>query len=318
MARLRPASPPPPEGKRRSATLWTYEAKGASVELFRVSLESLKTSSSFFDQTTENYVRDLSVEFLEALSLEQRITAVPNLIPRIMAVSSLTGPGAMAVEVADGAEGPEAVVSIAGCEVGERLIVQIPHSVGMALFPRIIDPSPNEIFVYRKAVLGDETTGLYYVTVAARGEDQAALDAMEIVKNGTFSTAGTVGTFAVDINGAAGLFLHSVTVTTYTQVETQAKLVVVIDNPQGPVKAHEAVRPSATLITGNGTQLSTPTVVLTGADGAVPSTNGVPHQLDPAASYGHIRVSAVGLVQATSNVVSDASFNKAQSLVIQF
>jgi hypothetical protein len=242
---------------------------------------------------------------------------VPNLIPRIMAVSSLTGPGAMAVEVVAG-DDFEAVVSIAGCEVGERLIVQIPHSVGMALFPRIIDPSPNEIFVYRKEALGDETTGLYYVTVAARGEDQAALDAMEIVKNEVFSTAGTVGTFAIDINGATGLFLHSVTITTYTRVETQAKLVVVIDNPQGPVKPHEAVRPSATLITGNGTQLSTPTVVLTGADGAVPSTNGVPHQLDPEALYGHIRVAAVGLVQATGNVVSDASFNKAQSLVIQF
>lgn len=312
MARQPP--PPPRLGTRKSATLWTCTATTASVELFRLRLDKLTISTGFFDQPTAAYVQGLATEFLEPLPADQRALAVPNLIPRIMAVSSLTGPGAMSVEVVDGT----AVVSIAGCELDERLIIQVPHSVGMALFPRIIDPSPNEVFVYRKATLGDSSTGLYFVTVAARGVDQLAIDAMTVEKSAAHSTPGTVGTFAVDISGATGLFLHSVTVTTYTRVETQAKLVVVIDNPQGAVLAHEAVRPSATLITGNGTQLSTPTVVLTGADGSVPSTNGIPHQLDPEATYGHIRVAAVGLVQATENVVSDAAYNKAQSLVVQF
>lgn len=291
-----------------------YTTKAAVTPLFLVDLRSVDVTSEFFDSHYTAYIEGLLKQFLGGLSVADRALAVPNLVPRIVAISSLTGTGQLAVTI----EGHLATAVITGAAVGEVDIVQVPHSAGLPLFPKIIDPSPNEVFVYRKETLGDALTGLYHVTVAARGEDQEAVDAIDIEKNATFSTPGTVGTFAIDVHGAAGLFLHSVTVTTYTRVETQAKLVVVIDNPQGPVKAHEAVRPSATLITGNGSQLSTPTVVLTGPDGAVPATNGVPHQLDPDATYDHIRVAAAGFAQATENVVSDAGYNKAQSLVIQF
>lgn len=299
---------------QKSSTLWTHVAAAPVTPLFAIDLRTGAVASAAFDTTTRSYISKLLWQFLSGISLPQRQVAIPNLVPRIIAVSSLTGTGQLAVEVGE----TSASVSVAGATVGELDLIQIPHSVGLPLFPKIIDPSPNEIFVYRKATLGDASTGLYYVTVAARGEDQAAVDAITIEKNLSFSTPGTVGTFALDINGAAGLFLHSVTVTTYTRVETQAKMVVVIDNPQGPAKAHEAVRPSATLITGNGSQLSTPAVVLTASDGAVPATNGIPHQLDPDATYDHIRVSAVSFAQATENVVSDTAYNKAQSLVIQF
>lgn len=308
----RPAPPPP--APKQSTNLWMHTARAAVTPLFLVDLGSLAVTSDFFDGHYTAYIGKLLEQFLGPLSVESRVVAVPNLVPRIVAVSSLTGTGQLVVTV----EGNIATASISGATVGEVEIVQVPHSAGLPLFPKIIDPSPNEIFVYRKETLGDETTGLYYVTVAARGEDQEAIDAIDIEKNLAFSTPGTVGTFAIDVHGAAGLFLHSVTVTTYTRAETQAKLVVVVDNPQGAVKAHEAVRPSATLITGVGAQLSTPTVVLTGPDGAVPMTNGIPHQLDPEATYNHIRVAATGFAQATENVVSDVAFNRAQSLVIQF
>ena len=308
---------------QKSSTLWTHVTTDPVTPLFAIDLRTGLVTSAAFESTTRAYLSKLMWQFLGGLSLEQRIAAVPNLVPRIIAVSSLTGTGELRVDVSgvtgSGASATAAAsVSIGNATVGETVLVQIPHSVGLPLFPKIIDPSPNEIFVYRKATLGDASTGLYHVTVAARGEDQEAVDAIVIEKNAGFSTPGTVGTFALNIDGVTGLFLHSVTVTTYTRVETQAKLVVVIDNPQGAVLAHEAVRPSATLITGIGAQLSTPTVVLTGADGAVPATNGIPHQLDPEATYGHIRVAAVGLSQATENVISDAAYNKAQSLVIQF
>lgn len=299
---------------QKSSTLWTHVTTAPVTPLFAIDLRTGVVTSAAFESTTRAYLSKLMWQFLGAMSVEQRAEAVPNLIPRIIAVSALTGSGELRVEVA----ATVATVSIGNAGIGETVLVQIPHSVGLPLFPKIIDPSPNEIFVYRKATLGDASTGLYHVTVAARGEDQEAVDAIVIEKNAGFSTPGTVGTFALNIDGVTGLFLHSVTVTTYTRVETQAKMVVVIDNPQGPTKAHEAVRPSATIITGNGTQLSTPTVVLTGADGAVPATNGIPHQLDPDATYDHIRVAAVGFVQATENVVSDVAYNKAQSLVIQF
>lgn len=299
---------------QKSSTLWTHVATAAATPLFALDLTSGIVSSDVFPASTKTYLSRLLWQFLDGLSLEQRKLAMPNLAPRIIAVSSLTGTGQLAVEVV----GNTAQVKIVGATIGELDLVQIPHSVGLPLFPKIIDPSPNEVFVYRKATLGDETTGLYYVTVAARGEDQEAIDAIDIQKNMTFSTPGTVGTFAIDVHGALGLFVHSITVTTYTRVETQAKLVLVVDNPQGAVKAHEAVRPSATLITGVGAQLSTPTVVLTGPDGAVPMTNGIPHQLDPNGTYDHIRVSCVGFAQATENVVSDIAFNRAQSLIVQF
>jgi hypothetical protein len=299
---------------QKSSTLWTHVATAATTPLFAIDLKTGAVTSAAFDTTARSYLSKLMWQFLGSMELSQRAAAVPNLVPRIIAVSSLTGTGELRVEVS----GTTASVSIGNATIGETVLVQIPHSVGLPLFPKIIDPSPNEIFVYRKETLGDASTGLYYVTVAARGEDQAAVDAIVIEKNLDFSTPGTVGTFALDIHGALGLFIHSVTVTTYTRVETQAKMAVVIDNPQGPVKPHEAVRPSATLISGNGSQLSTPTVVLTGPDGAVPATNGIPHQLDPDATYDHIRVSAVGFAQATANVVSDTAYNKAQSLVIQF
>lgn len=310
-----PRSPaPPPPAPKQSTNLWMYTAKTAVTPLFLVDLKSLKVTSDFFDGNYTAYIGKLLEQFLEALSVADRVLAVPNLVPRIVAVSSLTGTGQLAVTV----DGTMATAVIAGATVGEVEIVQVPHSAGLPLFPKIIDPSPNEVFVYRKATLGDASTGLYHVTVAARGEDQEAVDAIVIEKNEAFSTPGTVGTFAIDLHGVYGLFIHSITVTTYTRVETQAKLVLVVDNPQGAVKAHEAVRPSATLITGVGAQLSTPTVVLTGPDGAVPATNGIPHQLDPDATYNHIRVAATGFAQATENVVSDVAFNRAQSLVIQF
>lgn len=299
---------------QKSSTLWTHVTTDPVTPLFAIDLRTGVVSSAAFESTTRSYLSKLMWQFLGAMNVEQRAEAVPNLVPRIIAVSALTGSGELRVEVV----GALASVSIGNAGIGDTVLVQIPHSVGLPLFPKIIDPSPNEVFVYRKETLGDASTGLYYVTVAARGEDQAAVDAIVIEKNLDFSTPGTVGTFALNIDGVTGLFLHSVTVTTYTRVETQAKLVVVIDNPQGAVLAHEAVRPSATLITGIGAQLSTPTVVLTGSDGAVPATNGIPHQLDPEATYGHIRVAAVGFAQATENVVSDAAYNKAQSLVIQF
>jgi len=300
--------------QRAASTIWTHTATGPTLPLFTIDLAKGSVRSTFFDANVGSYVTGLLGQFLGLLTLPQRIVAIPNLIPRIMAVSSLTGEGELSVSVT----GNVADVRVTGLVVGEVLIVQVPHSAGLPLFPKIVDPSPNEVFVYRKETLGDASTGLYYVTVAARGVDQDAVDAISIIKSAAHSTAGSIGTFGIEINGAAGLFLHSVNVTTYTRVETQAKMVVVIDNPQGAVKPHEIVRPSATIITGNGSQLSTPTVVPADDTGSVPQTNGIPHQLDPEATYSHVRVSAVGFAQAGENVITDAAFNKAQSLVIQF
>lgn len=300
--------------RKAASTVWTHTATAAVLPLFTIDLAKGSVRSTFFEPNVGSYVTNLLGQFLDGLPLPQRIVAIPNLIPRIMAASSLTGEGQLGVVVT----GNVADVRVSGLVTGEVIILQVPHSAGLPLFPKIVDPSPNEVFVYREETLGDASTGLYYVTVAARGVDQEAVDAISIIKSAAHSTAGSIGTFGIEINGAAGLFLHSISVTTYTRVETQAKMVVVIDNPQGAVKPHQIVRPSATIITGNGSQLSTPTVVPADDTGNVPQTNGIPHQLNPDATYSHIRVSAVGFAQAGENVVTDTAFNKAQSLVIQF
>lgn len=297
-----------------ASTVWSFTASATAPVLFRLSLADGSVTSTFFDTTTIAYLRGLLWPFLKGFSPAQRETVILNLMPRLVAVSSLTGEAALSVSVSEGV----AEARIIGAVEGESIIVQVPHSAGLPLFPKIVDPSPNEVFVYKRVTLGDESTGLYYATVAVRGSDQAAVDGVQIVKSEAFSTPGTIGTFAVEITGTTGLFLHSVTLFTYTRVETQAKAVVVIDNPQGGVKAHEAVRPSATLMTINGAQLSTPTIIMTDASGAVPQANGIPHQLDPDAQYGRLRIAAVGLTQATANVVTDSAYNKPQSLIIQF
>lgn len=299
---------------RVASTVWSVTASATAFPLFSIDLSSGSVVSGFFDRATTDYLHGLLWSFLSRFERGQRDAVVTNLLPRLVAVSSLTGDASLALSIADG----NAQAQVSGAAVGEALLVQVPHSAGLPLFPKIVDPSPNEIFAYKRAVLGDVSTGYYFVTVAVRGATQEAVDAITISKSAVFSTPGTIGVFAVEITGTTGLFVHSVTLFTYTRVETQAKAVVVMDSPQGAVHAHEAVRPSATLITANGSQLATPTVVLTDASGGVPETNGIPHQLDPMVIYGRLRVSAVGFTQATENVVTDTAYNKAQSLVIQF
>lgn len=177
---------------------------------------------------------------------------------------------------------------------------------------------PIPQFAYRHTVLGDESTGLYYVTASVRGDSDTPLDSVVVTKNIALSTPGTLGTFAVDVTGTLGVFLHSLTVTTYTRSQTQAKLVLAFDNPQGPVKAHEFVRPSAVLLVGNGAQSATPIVMVADVTGAAPEVNGMPYQVDPETAYPRIRVSVSGLSQATANVVTDPMYNRVQSLVVQF
>lgn len=299
---------------RVASTVWAVTATAPSFELFTVRLDTGVVASTFFERSTTDYLHGLLWPLLSRFDMAKRPDVITNLLPRLVAVSSLTGEALLALSV----DGAVATARVGGAVASESLLVQVPHSAGLPLFPKIVDPSPNEVFTYKRTVLGDSTTGLYYVTVAVRGATQEAVDAISITKHAAFSVPGTVGTFAVEVTGTTGLYLHSVTLFTYTQVETQAKALVVMDSPQGAVHAHEAVRPTATFISANGSQLATPTVVLTDASGGVPETNGVPHQLDPSVIYGRLRISAVGFAQAAANVVTDPAFNKAQSLVIQF
>ncbi len=165
--------------------------------------------------------------------------------------------------------------------------------------------------------LGTVSTGTWYVTVVGRAETTADLDAITVVQHAS-STAGPHGTFAVQINNPLGVAIQSVTLFTYTRQQTQPKIVVVLNNPQGAQYAHRFVRPSVIQFPPTNAQQHTPMVSVAGADGAVPTTYGIVGQLDPAVMYPKIRIVATGFFAAESNTVADYRYNKPQSLVIQF
>lgn len=165
--------------------------------------------------------------------------------------------------------------------------------------------------------LGDVSTGIWYVTVQASAALSLQLDSIAAVKAET-STPGALGTFAVNLSVPVGVDLRSVTIFTYTKRETQPRLILTMDNPQGAKHAHRFVRPAVLQFPPTNTPSDTVTVSVADAAGAVPSTYGVVGQLDPAATYPKIRIVATGFFSAESNSVSDKRFNKAQSLVVQF
>lgn len=165
--------------------------------------------------------------------------------------------------------------------------------------------------------LGDVSTGLWYVTVQASGSSQAQLDQLLAVKDAS-SVSGILGTFAVDLHVPAGVSIQSVTLFTYTKHETQPRIVLTMDNPQGAKHAHRFVRPAVLQFPPTNSPSDTVTVSVADAAGAVPTTYGVVGQLDPTATYPKIRIVATGFFAAESNSVSDKRFNKPQSLVVQF
>lgn len=173
------------------------------------------------------------------------------------------------------------------------------------------------IYGERYFELGNATTGIWYVTVSARAESQASLDAITVAKDAS-SVAGELGTFAVTVDNPVGVAIQSITLFTYTRRETQPKIVLVLNNPSGPRHAHRFVRPSVIQFPPTNAQSTTPMVSVAGADGLVPSTYGVTGQLNPSAMYPKIRIVATGFFAAESNVVSDSRYNKPQSLVVQF
>lgn len=165
--------------------------------------------------------------------------------------------------------------------------------------------------------LGDASTGSWYVTVQASGSSQAQLDQLLAVKSAS-SSGGILGTFAVDLHVPAGVSIQSVTLFTYTKRETQPRIVLTMDNPQGAKHAHRFVRPAVLQFPPTNSPTDTVTVSVADASGAVPTTYGVVGQLDPTATYPKIRIVATGFFAADTNAVSDKRFNKPQSLVVQF
>jgi len=165
--------------------------------------------------------------------------------------------------------------------------------------------------------LGTVSTGTWYVTVAARSETEAALDAIAVVRHSS-SVDGPFGSFVVHLNNPVGVAIESVTLFTYTRQQTQPKVVVVLNNPQGAKHAHRFVRPAVIQFPPTNAQQHTPMVSVAGADGTIPTTYGIVGQLDPAAVYPKIRIVATGFFAAESNSVADYRYNKPQSLVIQF
>ncbi len=165
--------------------------------------------------------------------------------------------------------------------------------------------------------LGDASTGVWYVTVAARADSEEAMDAITAIKH-TSSVAGGLGAFAIHLNNPVGVALQSVTVFTYTRRETQPKLVLVLNNPIGARPAHRFVRPSVIQFPPTNAQQLMPMVSVADAGGEIPSAYGVLGQLDPAVSYPKIRIVATGFFAAESNSVADRYYNKPQSIVVQF
>lgn len=305
--------------KQLSSNIWLHQATSEVTSLLVLDLSTGEVAGGIFNAASSSYAQQTLWSFLSGMSLERRIAAASNLLTRFFSVSSLTGEARVGVAI----DGELVEVSIIDAVVGEDIIVQLPHSTAMALaappvvIPDPPPPPPSETMGYRTFELGDAGTGLWYVTVAARATSEALFD-IAVLKNADLSTPGALGTFAVDVSNVEGLSIYSITAFTYTKAETQAKLLVVLDNPQGPRFAHEVARCSATQTTTTGSQSMTPIISVARSDGAIPAANGVPHQIDPTESYPRLRVSAVGFTSATENAVTDPAFNKPQSLVIQF
>lgn len=296
---------------RLGSTHWLHRSPSGTLPLLTFNLSTGKLQSEMFDAPTRGYLRDIIWGVLKKIPESSREIAAPAVVERVIAVTSLTGDATLLISAAFGTVS----ASIVGLVQDEELLVQVPFSGSMAMLP---PAGITQKFDYRHETLGDASTGYYHVTVAARAATETVLDGIIITKNAAASTPGAVGTFAIDIKGTQGVFVHSVTVATYTRAETQAKVLVALDNPQGSVLAHHLVRPTATLFTGAGTQLATPVVTVADADGDTIAENGVPGQLNPTTLYPRLRISAAGLAQATENVVTDPAYNKVQSLVIQF
>lgn len=165
--------------------------------------------------------------------------------------------------------------------------------------------------------LGNAATGTWYVTVAARAETEAQLDAISATKHIT-SIAGEMGSFVVYLDNPVGVAIQSITLFTYTRQQTQPKVVLILNNPQGAKHAHRFVRPSVLQFPPTNAQQNTPMVSVADADGVIPTTYGIVGQLDPATQYPKIRIVATGFFAAESNSVADYRYNKPQSLVVQF
>ncbi len=112
--------------------------------------------------------------------------------------------------------------------------------------------------------------------------------------------------------------IQSITLFTYTRQQTQPKIVLVMNNPQGAKYAHRFVRPSVIQFPPTNAQQHTPMVSVADANGAVPTSFGIVGQLDPSVMYSKIRIVATGFFAAESNSVADYRYNKPQSLVVQF
>jgi len=165
--------------------------------------------------------------------------------------------------------------------------------------------------------LGTASTGTWYVTVAARAETEAALDAITAVRHDS-SVEGPFGSFVVHLNNPVGVAIQSITLFTYTRQQTQPKIVLVMNNPQGAKYAHRFVRPSVIQFPPTNAQQHTPMVSMADANGVVPTSFGIVGQLDPSVMYSKIRIVATGFFAAESNSVADYRYNKPQSLVVQF
>lgn len=181
----------------------------------------------------------------------------------------------------------------------------------------LIDAIPKHYTGERYFELGDVSTGIWYVTVQANASSPVQLDQLAVVKAAS-SVAGQLGTFAVNLSIPSGVAIQSITLFTYTKRETQPRIVLTMDNPQGAKHAHQFVRPSVLQFPPTNSPTDTVTVSVADSSGAVPTTYGVVGQLDPTATYPKIRIVATGFFSAESNSVSDRRFNKAQSLMVQF
>ena len=176
---------------------------------------------------------------------------------------------------------------------------------------------PTWYYGERYFELGDASTGKWYVTVTARAASASAFASVTTIKHNS-SVAGELGTFVVKLDSPSDVAVQSVTLFTYTKRETQPRIVLIMDNPQGARFAHQFVRPSVTQFPPTNAQQAAPTVSVADATGAVPTSFGIVGQLDPAATYSKIRIVATGFFAAGANAVSDHLYNKPQSLVVQF
>jgi len=176
---------------------------------------------------------------------------------------------------------------------------------------------PTWVFGERYFELGNASTGVWYVTVTARAATPSALNGLSASKHSS-SVAGELGTFSVSLQCPPDVVIQSVTLFTYTRKETQPRIVLMMDNPQGARQAHRFVRPSVMQFPPTNAQQILPTVSVADVNGAVPATYGIVGQLDPTVAYPKIRIVATGFFAAGANTVSDHYYNKPQSLVVQF